>query len=204
MRVHLTRAPSLGALAATALLVTGCAGARSSEGPAAPPKGFDVDFLFSYYDQDGDHSAVTGGTGTENQQVLSPVVLVSWAVSEDWSLRADLGFDQITAASVDAIDLEISSASRVDQRAFADLTGTRRLGESSEVSYTLGLSNEYDYRSISGGLVRDPGVGPAHARLARGRLHAPERVPLDAVPRGRVAGGRRRRSAGSRAASRQP
>jgi hypothetical protein len=151
------------------------------------PRGIDVDFLFSYYDQDGEHSAVTGGSGTEAQQVLSPVVLISWAVSDDWSLRADLGVDQVTAASVDAIDVEVSSASRVDQRAFSELTAKRRLGERSAVTFSLGISNEYDYQSVSAGVGFTLDLNQRNTTL-EGRLrHYEDTVELydiDGVNRG--------------------
>jgi hypothetical protein len=182
--MHLKR----GALpaAAVVLLLTGCASARRAQAPARP-RGIDVDFLFSYYDQDGEHSAVTGGTGTESQQVLSPVILVSWAVSEDWSLRADLGVDQVTAASVDAIDTEVSSASRVDQRAFTDLTATRRLGERATLSYQLGLSTEYDYQSLSAGVGYTLELDERNTTLAAKLRHYEDTVELydiDGVNRG--------------------
>jgi hypothetical protein len=184
--VHLTRGAGFAVLVAVALAVPGCAGVRPAEAPA-PPKSIDVDFLFSYYDQDGQHSAVTGGTGTENQQVLSPVVLVSWAVSEDWTLHVDLGVDQITAASVDAIDLEVSSASRLDQRAFADLTAKRRLGERAVVSYTLGLSNEYDYQSVSAGIGYTLDLNERNTTLVARLRHYEDTVKLydiDGIDRG--------------------
>ena len=44
--------------------------------------GVDGEFLFNYYDQDGDHSPVTGGLGTEALQVLSPVVVAQWISME--------------------------------------------------------------------------------------------------------------------------
>ena len=185
--MHLRRARLAVALAAAALSAAGCASGRGGSAPPRQPRGIDVDFLLSYYDQSGEHSAVTGGTGTEDQQVLSPVILVGWAVSEDWSLRTDLGVDQITAASVDAIDTEVSSASRVDQRAFADLTATRRVGERSTVSYTLGLSNEYDYQSLSGAVGYTLDLNERNTTLAARLRHYEDTVKLydiDGVNRG--------------------
>jgi hypothetical protein len=183
--VYLTRAACLAALAAA--LATGCASGRRAEAPRAPARGIDVDFLLSYYDQNGEHSAVTGGTGTEDQQIVSPVILVSWAVTENWSLRADLGVDQVTAASVDAIDTEVSSASRVDQRAFTDLTATRRLDERSTMSYTLGFSNEYDYQSVSAGIGYTLDLDQRNTSLAANLRHYEDSVTLydiDGVNRG--------------------
>lgn len=172
---------------AAALSAAGCASHGGGSAQPRQPRGIDVDFLLSYYDQSGEHSAVTAGTGTEDQQVLSPVILVGWAVSDDWSLRADLGVDQITAASVDAIDTEVSSASRVDQRAFTDLTATRRVGERSTVSYTLGISNEYDYQSLSGAVGYTLDLNERNTTLAVRLRHYEDTVKLydiDGVNRG--------------------
>ena len=185
--MHLRRFAGLATMAAALLVTVGCASPRGGAAPQARASGIDVDFLFSYYDQSGEHSAVTGGTGTEDQHVLSPVVLVSWAVTEDWSLRADLGVDQVTAASVDAIDTEVSSASRVDQRAFTDLTATRRLGERSTLSYTLGVSNEYDFQSVSAGLGYTLDLNERNTTLAARVRHFEDTVVLydiDGVDRG--------------------
>lgn len=174
---------------ALALVVLAGAPATRAQAPApAEPRaqGIDVDFLFSYYDQTGEHSAVTGGTGTEAQDVLSPVVLIGWTVNDDWTLRADLGVDQVTSASVDAIDANVSSASRVDQRAFTDLTATRRFGSQS-LAFTLGLSNEYDYRSVSAGLGWSLDLNQRNTTLAASLRHYADTVDLydiDGVNRG--------------------
>ncbi len=144
--MHLVR------LAAIALI----AGLLSVPGLAQTPDGaeigrIDVDFLLNYYDQDGDRSPVTGGIGTEELQVASPVFIFNWKKSERWSLRAELGVDSITSASTDNIDLNVSSASRVDARAYTSLTATRSFG-TQDVGLTLGFSSEYDYQSVRAGL----------------------------------------------------
>ena len=111
----------------------------------------DVDFLFNYYSQDGDNSPVTGGIGTEDMDVVSPVVAVTWKVGEDWTLRSDLGVDSISSASVDAIDAQVSSASEQDNRSFLTVTATKDLAGQT-LSVMGGLSNEYDYQSLMAGL----------------------------------------------------
>lgn len=159
----------------------------AQDGAVGGDQGLEIDFLVSYYDQDGEHSAVTGGTGTEKQEVLSPVVLVSWAVNEDWSLKADLGIDQISSASVDRMDAELSSASELDARAFTDVTATRRLDDRSSVSFTLGLSTEYDYRSVSAGLGYSRDFNEKNTTLAGSLRHYEDVVELydiDGVKRG--------------------
>ncbi len=118
-------------------------------------KNLEVDFLFNYYDQDGDHSPVTGGIGTEDQQVVGPVFLVRWDLSEKWALNATLGADNVTSASTDNIDDNVSSASRLDNRVFLNTNFVRSFGSETSpqrVGFSLGFSKEYDYVSNSVGL----------------------------------------------------
>lgn len=155
-------------LVALALLSTGCSSIHrfgKSPAPAVPSqspdvgrsvvasagKGVDVDFLLNYYDQDGEHSPVTGGIGTEDLQVVAPTVVVRWDASENWNLSADLGVDNITSASSDNIDSQVSSASRNDSRAHLVLTANRKWKDQ-RFSFGVGFSSEYDYRSLSGRL----------------------------------------------------
>jgi len=64
---------SLATLLLAAALVSG---APTLLAQADPEGRFDADILFSYYSQDGDHSPVTGGIGTEELEVASPVVVL--------------------------------------------------------------------------------------------------------------------------------
>lgn len=118
------------------------------------PGDVDVDFLFNYYDQDGDRSPVTGGIGTEDMQVSSSVFLLRHRVGDDWQMSYQLGVDSISSASVDAIDFQVSSASQQDTRAYTLITGTRKLGETGRHALRLsgGYSGEYDYQSASLGV----------------------------------------------------
>ncbi len=113
----------------------------------------DVDILVSYYDQDGDHSPVTGGIGTENLQVISPVLKLGWRASDAWTFSADLGIDQMSSASIGNIQMELSSASipASDTRTFGNLHAERKFGNQT-LGLTLGAATEYDYESVSYGL----------------------------------------------------
>lgn len=73
--------------------------------------------LYGFLKQDGSHSAVTGGEGTEELQVHSArVVYVKKAPQNNqWKIKA--GLDNITSASTDKIDFYESSASKHDFRA---------------------------------------------------------------------------------------
>ena len=74
----------------------------------------DINVLFSYYTQDGNHSAVTGGTGTEKLQVYAPKATVAIELDSVHSFYLNGGVDLITSASTDRIDYRMSSASYHD------------------------------------------------------------------------------------------
>lgn len=59
----------------------------------------EVDFLTSYYKQDGTHSSVGGGIGTENLTDLTPTIVVSIPLSADEVLTADVGISAYSSAS---------------------------------------------------------------------------------------------------------
>jgi len=82
--------------------------------------------------------------------VVSPVIVTRWRLNDRWSLNASFGLDQITSASTDSIDDDVSSASRVDQRAFTTIEAARTFANQT-VGISAGFSNEYDYRSFMAG-----------------------------------------------------
>jgi len=59
----------------------------------------EVDFLMSYYEQNGDNASVTGGIGTEELTDLSPTIVVSIPLNEDDILTVDFGISAYTSAS---------------------------------------------------------------------------------------------------------
>lgn len=74
----------------------------------------DIKVLYSYYSQDGNHSAVTGGIGTEKLMVSSPHISLSHKTDSTNTILFDTGIDFITSASTDRIDYNMSSASYND------------------------------------------------------------------------------------------
>ena len=74
------------------------------------------EFLFSYYQQDGDHSAITGGQGTEELKVYISKLNVTHAIDSVNTLLIEAGLDVISSASTDRIDFRVSSASSEDNR----------------------------------------------------------------------------------------
>ncbi len=59
----------------------------------------EVDYLMSYYTQDGDNAAVTGGIGTEELTDLTPTIVVSIPLNDDDVLTIDAGISAYSSAS---------------------------------------------------------------------------------------------------------
>ena len=79
-------------------------------------KSTQYEYLFSYYQQDGDHSAITGGQGTEQLKVYISKLNVTHAIDSFNIILIEAGLDIISSASTDKIDFRISSASAKDNR----------------------------------------------------------------------------------------
>jgi hypothetical protein len=113
----------------------------------------EIQTLLSYYTQDNDHSAVTGGKGTEDLQVYAAQMLVDWGNDSTQTYHIDAGVDVITSASTDNIDFVMSSASREDARSHLNLGFNRRIRNTGFIyGVTGGISIESDYYSRTGGL----------------------------------------------------
>lgn len=73
----------------------------------------EVDFLTSYYTQDGDNAAVTGGIGTEKLTDVTPTMVISMPLNADDVLTIDAGISAYTSASSSNLDpFDASGASR--------------------------------------------------------------------------------------------
>lgn len=69
----------------------------------------EIDFLYSFYTQDGDNAAVTGGIGTESLTDQTPTIVVSIPLNDDDVLTIDAGISAYTSASSSNLDpFEIS------------------------------------------------------------------------------------------------
>ena len=62
-------------------------------------KNTEIDLLMSYYEQEGDNAAVTGGIGKEKLTNSTPTVIVSIPLSTDDVLTVDAGISTYTSAS---------------------------------------------------------------------------------------------------------
>jgi hypothetical protein len=113
----------------------------------------EANFMSSYYNQDGNNSAVTGGIGTEKLTDFSNVFIVNIPIDKKNSLGIFTGLDNYTSASSDNIDSNISSASKTDTRVYGTISFNRKnLRKGSSYGLKSGFSKEFDYKSFSGAI----------------------------------------------------
>jgi uncharacterized protein DUF3570 len=117
----------------------------------------EINFVSGYYTQDGNNSAVTGGTGTEKLwDFANTLELKLIKTDKQGRLRnfsAELGFDHYTSASSDKIDPStISSPSSSDGRFYPSLaySVTNKPGNM-VIGGTASYSIESDYQSYGMG-----------------------------------------------------
>lgn len=118
----------------------------------------EANLVTSYYTQDGNNSAVTGGIGTEKLTDYSGAIdikLTKWdKFDRKHSFSAEVGIDHYTSASSDKINPQsISSASHADTRFYPSFGWSM---ENQKKGTTIGagvsFSTEYDYQSIGAGI----------------------------------------------------
>ncbi len=130
----------------------------------------EVDLLFSYYEQEGQNAAVTGGEGTEELTDVTSSIVVNIPMNEDDILTVDVGLSAYTSASssnVNPLDgnannavspfIASSGASRKDQLAYFKPTYQHSSEDRNSIwNANAYVSTEYDYFSIGfgGGYTR--------------------------------------------------
>lgn len=119
----------------------------------------EINIVSSYYKQDGNNSAVTGGIGTEHLTDIANTIdlqLSKYGKSPFIKHRFnfELGVDTYTSASSDKIDPStISSASMSDIRIYPSLSwNIENEKKGSTIGISASFSNEYDYNSVGGGI----------------------------------------------------
>lgn len=108
----------------------------------------EIDILSSYYSQDGEHSPVTGGRGTEELTDLTSTIIINIPYGKN-TYNVNVGMDNITSASTDNIDTEVSSASKNDGRLHGSLGITHKISKRKSYNIGAGFSSEYDVKSFS-------------------------------------------------------
>lgn len=116
----------------------------------------EVGFVTSYYQQDGNNSAVTGGIGTEKLSDFSNHLNITLRVNDDDGRTHDItvsgGVDMYTSASSDNIDNIPSSASTTDVRVYPQVTYANTAPDGlSGYSANVSVSTEFDYFSVGFG-----------------------------------------------------
>ena len=114
----------------------------------------EMNIVSSYYTQDGNNAAVTGGIGSEHLTDLAFVIDVKFIKYDKkqrkHSLTTEVGIDHYTSASSDKVDPStISSASAADNRFYPSVQWSAE-NETRGRSTGAGLSfsTEYDYFSM--------------------------------------------------------
>lgn len=123
----------------------------------------EIDFLSSYYNQDGQNAAVTGGIGTEELTDATATVVVAIPLNADDILTIDAGVSAYTSASSSNVnpfdggnsaDAYQASSGASSGDTWTNITGnfTHSSDDRNKIwSAKASVSSEYDYFSIGFG-----------------------------------------------------
>lgn len=125
----------------------------------------EVDLLMSYYDQDGDNAAVSGGIGSEKLNNIAPTIVISVPLSSDDVITLDAGISAYTSASSSNIDpfdgkgdaisspFQASTGASSMDGLFSGSVNYSHSSDSRNTVYSskISFANEYDYTSIGFG-----------------------------------------------------
>lgn len=123
----------------------------------------EFDFLASYYSQDGDNAAVSGGIGSEKLTDITPTIVVAIPLNDDDVLSIDAGVSAYTSASSSNIDpfdgsspadsyVASSGASSSDVWFGGNINYSHSSDSRNDiVSAKVSVSSEFDYFSFGFG-----------------------------------------------------
>ena len=104
----------------------------------------ELNVLYGYYDQNGYHSAVTGGVGSEKLDVHSSTIGLVIPLDTNINLNFEAGIDIVTSASTDKIDFVMSSASVLDGHHHAKLGFNHQVGQwKYGLAYSYAMESDY-------------------------------------------------------------
>ncbi|MFY7908882.1 MAG: DUF3570 domain-containing protein [Emticicia sp.] len=118
----------------------------------------EVNFVSAYYNQDGNHSAVTGGVGTEKLIDFANSIDLKLSFTDKkgrkHSIIGEAAIDYYSSASSDKIDpRSVSSASMSDVHFYPTLSWSRKDDKKhNSVGASFSYSTEWDYQSYGGNL----------------------------------------------------
>tara|TARA_R110002167_G_C12698170_1_gene653116 strand:- start:1184 stop:2491 length:1308 start_codon:yes stop_codon:yes gene_type:complete len=122
----------------------------------------EIDFLTSYYGQNGDNAAVSGGIGTEELNDFTTTFVVAIPLNDDDVLTIDAGISAYTSASSSNVDpfddgpadpFQASSGASAGD-VWSSIAGSYSHSSddrNSIVTANLSIANEYDYFSLGFG-----------------------------------------------------
>lgn len=114
----------------------------------------EINLVSSYYSQNGNNAAVTGGIGSQKLTDIATTIDVKLTKYDrklrKHSLDAEIGIDHYTSASSDRIDLKAnSSASHADTRIYPSVSWSmENEKKGSTIGVAVSSSTEYDYQSL--------------------------------------------------------
>lgn len=123
----------------------------------------EVDFLTSYYGQNGDNAAVSGGIGTEELTDITGTFVVSIPLNDDDVLTIDAGVSAYTSASSSNVnpfdgrrpaDPFVASSGASSSDEWVNLTGSysHSSDDRNDIWFAkVSVSSEYDYFSVGFG-----------------------------------------------------
>lgn len=107
----------------------------------------EINFIYGYYEQDGDNAAVTGGTGTEELTAHIPRFIIYIPTRKNNGLTIDAGVTVYSSASTDNIDFERSSASSKEAHTSINLSYQWQTKKKATYAVKTNFDVESDYRS---------------------------------------------------------
>ncbi len=115
----------------------------------------EVDFISSYYTQDGNNASVTGGIGTEELTDATPTITVSMPLSADEILTVDAGISVYTSASSSNLDpFDSSGASGGEYDDDLNNGGTNRNNAANAVTGSPWVASSGDsYQDVWGNVT---------------------------------------------------
>jgi hypothetical protein len=113
-----------------------------------------TDILIGYYQQDGNHSAVTGGEGTEALKAALPAIIINVPFRNKQSITFNMGADAYSSASSDNINENTTSgASSKDVRIHGGIAYSKEFEDKGLIlGGNTSFSDEFDYFSMGFGV----------------------------------------------------
>lgn len=122
----------------------------------------EINFLASYYTQNGSNAAVCGGVGTEQLMDTHPTIIISIPLNDDDILRIDASVSAYTSASssnIDPFDGEnadafVASTGASSSDVWSNVTTSYSHSSDDRnriLSGNISFSTEYDYNSVGSG-----------------------------------------------------